>query len=178
MIQDLVSAQAQAQKPSVSQWCRVIGISRSGWCAAEVARVGCWAPHSTPVDAHQRSARALAAQVPAHLRQPPWLCRRRQHTGAPVQAGQTQPGMGERHHLCAHAQWLALSGRAVLDLLERFLLNLKVERVWQRDYANYAEDKAHIADYILGFYNPVRLHSTLGYQSPSNYELRMALAAH
>jgi transposase InsO family protein len=73
---------------------------------------------------------------------------------------------------------LALSGRAVLDLLERFLLNLKVERVWQRDDANHAEDKAHIADYILGFYNPVRLHSTLGYQSPSNYELRQALAAH
>lgn len=66
----------------------------------------------------------------------------------------------------------------MLDLLERFFLNLKVERAWQRNYANHSEDKAHIADYILGFYNPVRLHSTLGYQSLSNYELRKALAAH
>ena len=34
MIQDLMSAQAQAQKATVSQWCRVLGMSRSGWYAA------------------------------------------------------------------------------------------------------------------------------------------------
>ncbi len=34
MIQDLMSAQAQAQKAPVSQWCRVLGMSRSGWYAA------------------------------------------------------------------------------------------------------------------------------------------------
>ena len=31
--------------------------------------------------------------------------------------------------------------------MERFFLNLKMERVWQRDYANHAEAKADIADY-------------------------------
>ena len=61
-------------------------------------------------------------------------------------------------------------------VMERFFLNLKMERVWQRDYANHAEAQADIADYIVGFYNPIRLHSTLGYQSPNNYELQQEAA--
>lgn len=55
-------------------------------------------------------------------------------------------------------------------VMERFFLNLKMERVWQRDYANHAEAQCDIADYIVGFYNSVRLHSTLGYCSPNQYE--------
>ena len=55
---------------------------------------------------------------------------------------------------------------------DRFFLNLKMERIWQRDYANQEEAKADIADYIVGFYNPVRLHSTLGYRSPVEHERR------
>ena len=47
-------------------------------------------------------------------------------------------------------------------VVERFFLNLKMERVWQRDYANHAEAMRDIADYIVNFYNSVRLHSTLG----------------
>ncbi len=61
-------------------------------------------------------------------------------------------------------------------VMERFFLNLKMERVWQRDYANHAEAQADIADYITSFYNPVRLHSTLGYRSPSHYEQQHAAA--
>jgi transposase InsO family protein len=58
---------------------------------------------------------------------------------------------------------------------ERFFLSLKTERVWHRQYANHAEAQNDIADYIVGFYNPIRLHSTLGYRSPTDYELgRMA----
>ena len=33
---------------------------------------------------------------------------------------------------------------------ERFFLNLKMERVWQRQYANHAEAKADVTDYIVG----------------------------
>ena len=57
-------------------------------------------------------------------------------------------------------------------VMERFFLNLnlKMERVWQRNYASIAEAKIDIADYIAGFYNPVRLHSTLGYRSPVEHE--------
>jgi putative transposase len=61
-------------------------------------------------------------------------------------------------------------------VMERFFLNLKMARVWQRDYANHAEAKIDIADYIAGFYNPVRLRSTLGHRSPVEHEL-LATAA-
>jgi putative transposase len=56
---------------------------------------------------------------------------------------------------------------------ERFFLSLKTERVWHRQYANHGEAKNDIADYIVGFYNPIRLHSTLGYRSPTDYERRL-----
>ncbi len=59
-------------------------------------------------------------------------------------------------------------------VMERFFLNLKMERVWQKDYANHAEASRDVADYIVGFYNNVRLHSTLGYLPPSAYERKMA----
>ena len=55
-------------------------------------------------------------------------------------------------------------------VMERFFLNLKMERVWQRDYANHAEAKLDIADYIVNFYNSKRLHSSLGYRAPVEYE--------
>ena len=57
---------------------------------------------------------------------------------------------------------------------ERFFLNLKMERVWQRQYANHAEAKIDIAAYIVGFYNNERLHSVLGNLPPSVYERNMA----
>ena len=55
-------------------------------------------------------------------------------------------------------------------VMERFFLNLKMERVWQKDYANHAEATNDIADYIVGFYNAVRLHSKLGNMSPNAFE--------
>lgn len=57
-------------------------------------------------------------------------------------------------------------------VMERFFLNLKMERVWQRDYANHAQAHADVADYIVRFYNSTRLHSTLDYLSPADYEAR------
>ena len=46
--------------------------------------------------------------------------------------------------------------------MERFFLNLKMERVWQTNYANHAQATNDIADYIVGFYNNIRLHLNLG----------------
>jgi putative transposase len=61
-------------------------------------------------------------------------------------------------------------------VMERFFLNLKMERVWQRSYANCIEAIDDITDYIVGFYNTVRLHSTLGYRSPTDFELQLQAA--
>lgn len=60
-------------------------------------------------------------------------------------------------------------------VMERFFLNLKMERVWQRDYANHQEAINDVTDYIVGFYNSQRLHSTLGYRPPNVYEREMAV---
>jgi len=57
---------------------------------------------------------------------------------------------------------------------ERFFLNLKTERVWQRNYANHAEARCDIAAYIVEFYNSQRLHSVLGNLPPTVYERNMA----
>lgn len=57
---------------------------------------------------------------------------------------------------------------------ERFFLNLKMERVWQRQYANHTEAKNDIDDYIVSFYNCKRLNSALGNLPPTVYERKMA----
>jgi putative transposase len=58
--------------------------------------------------------------------------------------------------------------------MARFFLNLKMERVWQKDYANHAEAMTDVADYIAGFYNCTRLHSKLGNLSPNAFERESA----
>ena len=55
-------------------------------------------------------------------------------------------------------------------VMERFFLNLKMERVWQRKYANQLEAIKDVTDYIVGFYNCVRRHSALGNIAPLAYE--------
>lgn len=55
-------------------------------------------------------------------------------------------------------------------VMERFFLNLKMERVWQHSYANHGEAISDINQYIVAFYNTQRLHSALGYRSPTDYE--------
>ena len=60
-------------------------------------------------------------------------------------------------------------------VMERFFLNLKMERVWQRDYANNAEATRDIADYIVSFYNSLRLHSKLGNLPPNAFEQQSAI---
>ena len=59
-------------------------------------------------------------------------------------------------------------------MMERFFLNLEMERVWQQDYANHTEVTNDIADYIVGFYNSIRLHSKLGNLSPNAFERESA----
>ena len=55
-------------------------------------------------------------------------------------------------------------------MTERFFLSLKVERVWQREYANQMEATKDVTDYIVGFYNCQRRHSALGNLAPIVYE--------
>ncbi|GEM_PF-2746092 len=53
---------------------------------------------------------------------------------------------------------------------ERVFLNLRMERVWQRQYANHTEARNDVADYIVSFYNCERLNAALGNLPPTVYE--------
>ncbi len=57
----------------------------------------------------------------------------------------------------------------------QFFLNLKMEQVWQRQYANHTEARNDVADYIVSFYNCERLNSALGSLPPTVYERKMAV---
>jgi len=59
-------------------------------------------------------------------------------------------------------------------IAERLFLNLTIERVWQRNYANPAEAKLEVANYIAGFDNCERLHSVLRNLPPSVDESTMS----
>jgi transposase InsO family protein len=53
--------------------------------------------------------------------------------------------------------------------IESFIHTLKAELVHDQLFNNVFEAVAHIVEYIE-FYHRERLHSSLGYQSPENYE--------
>ena len=60
-------------------------------------------------------------------------------------------------------------------VMERFFLNLKMERVWQKDYANHAEATNDIADCVVDFYNSISPHSELGSLSPNAFKRESTL---
>lgn len=59
---------------------------------------------------------------------------------------------------------------------ESFFATLKAEEA-TCTYQSKAAAHAGIASYIHGFYNPTRLHSTLGFLSPNDYARKLATAA-
>jgi transposase InsO family protein len=105
---------------------------------------------------------------------------------------QRKPAPGLLLHSDRGSQYASLEYQSLLDqhgircsmsrkgncwdnaVMERFFLNLKMERVWQRDYANHGEARRDITNYIASFYNGIRLHSKLGYLSPAVFERKMA----
>lgn len=62
----------------------------------------------------------------------------------------------------------ANDGRSVVA--ESFFAALKKELIGLADYATRAEAKGAIFEYIEVYYDRRRLHSTLGYVSPAEYE--------
>jgi putative transposase len=53
---------------------------------------------------------------------------------------------------------------------ESFHATLKKELIYRHTWATRAEARSAIFEYIEGWYNPHRRHSTLGYLSPAGYE--------
>lgn len=99
-----------------------------------------------------------------------------------------QPQAGLLHHSDRGSQYASGQIRQLLDaqqvtvsmsrtancydnaVMESFFSTLKCEWVYFQDYRTRAEASRDIFAYIAGFYNRVRLHSTLGYLSPEEFE--------
>ena len=64
-------------------------------------------------------------------------------------------------------------------VMERFFWSLKHEWTKHRRYENLVEARTSVFKYIEAFYNSKRIHQTLGYQTPDEFErnYRAALAA-
>jgi putative transposase len=58
-------------------------------------------------------------------------------------------------------------------MAESFFATLECELLDRRRFASQAEAKMAWFSFIEGWYNPVRLHSALGYRSPMAYEAAM-----
>ena len=61
-------------------------------------------------------------------------------------------------------------------MCESFFATLECELLERRRFASQAEAKMACFSFIEGWYNPVRLHSALGYRSPMAYEASMEAA--
>jgi len=60
--------------------------------------------------------------------------------------------------------------------MESFYKSLKVERIYQLAYETRDEARLDIVNWIEGFYNGQRLHSSVGYRSPANVEASLKAA--
>lgn len=103
-----------------------------------------------------------------------------------------RPGKGLIHHSDRGCQYASEDYRNLLKLygmqmsmsrkgdcwdnapMESFFGTLKNELVHHRKYQTRAEARRDIFEYIEVFYNRERLHSSLGYLSPMNYEKQIA----
>lgn len=76
-------------------------------------------------------------------------------------------------HLIDHGIRVSMSGKGDCwdnAVMESFWATLKMELVYQQEYAGHLEARQSIFEYIEVFYNRQRLHSSLGYVSPESFE--------
>lgn len=75
--------------------------------------------------------------------------------------------------LRAHGVIASMSGRGNCydnAMVETAFKTIKAELIWRTTFASRDEAGKAIGQYIDGFYNPVRRHSSLGYKSPIAFE--------
>jgi len=76
-----------------------------------------------------------------------------------------------QHGLCAS---MSRQGNCYDNaFIESFWSSLKYELVYHRRFATFTEARTAIFEYIETFYNRTRLHSSLAYKSPINFESKL-----
>ena len=101
---------------------------------------------------------------------------------------QRQPEPGLIHHSDRGSTYCACTYQDVLEqndiicsmsrkgdcwdnaVVESFFSTLDIECGNQQVFASRVVARREIAEYLLGYYNPTRLHSYLGYMSPMEFE--------
>ena len=101
----------------------------------------------------------------------------------------THPPRGLIHHSDRGSQYCSIDYQAVLRkhgllismsgkgncydnaVVETFFKTIKSELIWPVAWQTRSQAENAVARYIDGFYNPIRRHSTLGYQSPVHFEM-------
>jgi putative transposase len=103
-----------------------------------------------------------------------------------------QPPPGLIHHSDRGSQYCADDYRRILTdrgfvasmsgrgncydnaMVETVFKTIKSELVWRTSFASRIEAAKEIGQYIEGFYNPRRRHSSLGYISPAAFEAKLS----
>jgi putative transposase len=60
--------------------------------------------------------------------------------------------------------------------MQSFFKTLKVERIYRLRYRTRAEARLDIVEWIEGFYNRERIHSSIGYRTPVAMEMMLKAA--
>lgn len=105
-----------------------------------------------------------------------------------------RPKAGLLHHTDRGGQYLSAEYQDQLDrhgivcsmsrpghcednaVAESFFHTLKAEWIYHFDFATREQARLAVFDYVEGFYNPTRMHSTLDYHSPDEYETMTSAA--
>lgn len=124
-----------------------------------------------------------------------WACAEHMRAELVIEAlaralGVRDTGPGLMHHSDQGSQYASEKYRTLLDesgivcsmsgkgccydnaVVESFFATLKKELVYQTAWPDHETASLAISEYIQAFYNRKRLHSTLGYVSPVEYEER------
>jgi len=106
-----------------------------------------------------------------------------------------RPGAGLMHHSDRGVQYACRQHRQLLEragmirsmsragncydnaVMESFFGKLKTELINEQTYQTHDQARSSIFEYLEGFYNRQRRHSSLGYLSPDEYERRDQVSA-
>jgi transposase InsO family protein len=103
------------------------------------------------------------------------LCHRQPPTGLVFHSdrGVQYASMEYRQALAAAQMIASMSRKANCydnATMESFWSTLKLEMIYRRTFQDAAQVRQELFDYIEVFYNRQRLHSSLGYRSPADFE--------
>lgn len=117
---------------------------------------------------HNDEALTLAAlQMALDQRQPAPGLIHHSDRGTTYASGAYQDALDQNDIICSMSRKGDCWDNAVV---ESFFSTLDIECANGKDFSSRAEARRLVAEYILGFYNPTRLHSYLGYTSPMEFE--------